>query len=112
MVGDSWIVWKCFVLPGVDETLTFFSPIRELMVLDFPTFGYPTSPTTILGGDLPSLSAKSLVGDPNCQKHAVTVPITRIPANGGADLTNRSSSSNTVSTRVRASSFGSFFIKL
>lgn len=33
------MVWKCLVLPGVDDTLTFFSPISELIVLDFPTFG-------------------------------------------------------------------------
>ena len=44
------IVWKCFVFPGVDETLTFFSPKRELIVLDLPTLGYPTSPTTSLDG--------------------------------------------------------------
>src|ERR1700733_11653388 len=49
MDGDRWIVWKCLVFPGVEDTLTFFSPMRALIVLDFPTLGYPTSPTLSLG---------------------------------------------------------------
>lgn len=49
MDGERWIVWKCFVLPGVDETDTFLAPSRALMVLDFPTLGYPTSPTFSFG---------------------------------------------------------------
>lgn len=39
ILDERLIVWKCFVFPGVEETLTFFSPIRALMVLDFPTLG-------------------------------------------------------------------------
>ncbi len=53
------MVWKCFVLPGVDDTLTFFSPRRALIVLDFPTFGYPTRPTTAFGGGFPLASVNS-----------------------------------------------------
>lgn len=53
------MVWKCFVLPGVEETLTFFSPIKELMVLDFPTLGYPTSPIDNFEGGLPDASWNS-----------------------------------------------------
>jgi hypothetical protein len=33
------IVCRCFVLPGVIDTLTFFSPQSTLMVDDLPTFG-------------------------------------------------------------------------
>lgn len=33
------MVWKCFVLPGVDETETFFAPMSALMVDDLPTLG-------------------------------------------------------------------------
>jgi hypothetical protein len=32
-------VWKCFVLPGVLETETFFAPRSALMVDDLPTLG-------------------------------------------------------------------------
>lgn len=39
ILDERLIVWKCFVFPGVEETLTFFSPMRAFMVLDFPTFG-------------------------------------------------------------------------
>lgn len=53
------MVWKCFVLPGVDETLTFFSPSNELMVLDFPTLGYPTRPIESFEGGFPLWSRKS-----------------------------------------------------
>jgi hypothetical protein len=35
----SIIVWKCFVFPGVEETETFFEPIKALIVEDFPTLG-------------------------------------------------------------------------
>ena len=42
-----WIVWKCLVLPGVDETDTFLAPISALMVEDFPTLGYPTRPICV-----------------------------------------------------------------
>ena len=55
-------VWKCFVFPGVEDTDTFFAPIKELMVDDFPTFGYPTSPTTSEDGFTPSEFAKSRQG--------------------------------------------------
>lgn len=34
-----WMVWKCFVFPGVAETETFLAPMRALMVEDFPTLG-------------------------------------------------------------------------
>lgn len=47
--GDRRIVWKCFVLPGVAETDTFFSPTKALMVEDLPTLGYPTRPTVKVG---------------------------------------------------------------
>ncbi len=50
VVGERWMVWKCLVLPGVDETDTFFSPSRALIVDDLPTLGYPTRPTTSLDG--------------------------------------------------------------
>jgi hypothetical protein len=33
------MVWKCFVFPGVADTDTFFSPIKELIVDDLPTLG-------------------------------------------------------------------------
>lgn len=33
------MVWKCLVLPGVEETETFFAPTRELIVEDLPTLG-------------------------------------------------------------------------
>ena len=39
MLDERLIVWKCLVFPGVEETLTFFSPMRALIVLDFPTLG-------------------------------------------------------------------------
>mmetsp|Transcript_46059 Transcript_46059/g.75413 ORF Transcript_46059/g.75413 Transcript_46059/m.75413 type:complete len:243 (-) Transcript_46059:622-1350(-) len=39
-------VWKCLVLPGVALTTTFLLVNRALMVLLFPTLGYPTIPTT------------------------------------------------------------------
>ena len=40
ILDERLIVWKCFVFPDVEETLTFFSPMRAiLMVLDFPTLG-------------------------------------------------------------------------
>jgi len=39
ILDERLIVWKCFVFPGVEETLTFFSPMRALIVLDFPTLG-------------------------------------------------------------------------
>jgi hypothetical protein len=45
-----WIVWKCFVLPGVEETETFLEPIRALIVDDFPTLGYPTRPICVFRG--------------------------------------------------------------
>lgn len=45
-----WMVWKCFVFPGVDETETFFAPIKALIVDDFPTFGYPTRPIWVFRG--------------------------------------------------------------
>lgn len=32
-------VWKCFVFPGVEETLVFFSATITLTVDDLPTFG-------------------------------------------------------------------------
>ena len=32
-------VWKCFVFPGVEETVVFFDPNKALMVLDLPTLG-------------------------------------------------------------------------
>jgi hypothetical protein len=35
----SLMVWRCFVLPGVIDTLTFFSPQSTLMVEDLPTLG-------------------------------------------------------------------------
>lgn len=61
MFNDRWMVWKCLVFPGVEDTLTFFSPSNELMVLDFPTFGYPTRPTTSFVGWFPdeSVNAKT-----------------------------------------------------
>ena len=57
--SDKWIVWKCLVFPGVDETLTFFSPRRAFIVLDFPTLGYPTRPTLCFVGAFPKQSLKS-----------------------------------------------------
>ena len=40
ILDERLIVWKCFVFPDVEETLTLFSPMRAiLMVLDFPTLG-------------------------------------------------------------------------
>lgn len=59
MFDDKCIVWKCLVFPGVEDTLTFFSPSNELMVLDFPTFGYPTKPTTSFTGLLPDKSVNT-----------------------------------------------------
>lgn len=59
MESERWIVWKCLVFPGVDETLTFFSPRREFIVLDLPTLGYPTRPTFNFVGGLPVASEKS-----------------------------------------------------
>ena len=44
------MVWKCFVLPGVDDTETFFAPMSALIVDDFPTFGYPTRPIVVFRG--------------------------------------------------------------
>mmetsp|Transcript_7634 Transcript_7634/g.18446 ORF Transcript_7634/g.18446 Transcript_7634/m.18446 type:complete len:234 (-) Transcript_7634:761-1462(-) len=41
---DTIIVWKCFVLPGVAVTPTFFAPQSALTVEDLPTLGYPTKP--------------------------------------------------------------------
>jgi hypothetical protein len=37
--GERWMVWKCFVFPGVEDTETFLAPRRELMVDDLPTLG-------------------------------------------------------------------------
>jgi hypothetical protein len=61
--GERWIVWKCFVFPGVDETETRFSPSKAFIVDDLPTFGYPTKPIVsfLLG------SAESIMeGTVNC----------------------------------------------
>lgn len=70
IVGESWMVWKCFVLPGVDDTLTFFSPIREFIVLDFPTLGYPTRPITSFVACWPADSVKSNTGKARKAVHA------------------------------------------
>lgn len=50
----SFKVWKCFVLPGILATPTFFLPNTALITLDFPTFGYPVNPISTL----PFTSAK------------------------------------------------------
>ena len=55
-----WRVWKCFVFPGVEETDTFFAPIRAFIVEDFPTFGYPTRPIWVFRGFSGSLSVEGL----------------------------------------------------
>ena len=39
---DQFLTWKCFVLPGVDDTDTFLYCNNELIVELLPTFGYPT----------------------------------------------------------------------
>lgn len=44
------MVWKCFVLPGVEETETFLDPIKALIVDDLPTLGYPTRPICVFRG--------------------------------------------------------------
>ena len=38
-LSERWMVWKCFVFPGVELTDTFFAPIKALIVLDLPTLG-------------------------------------------------------------------------
>ncbi|KAH3685174.1 hypothetical protein WICPIJ_003835 [Wickerhamomyces pijperi] len=50
------MVWKCLVLPGVDETDTFLDPIRALMVEDLPTLGRSLDDLTV------GFSFKQLVG--------------------------------------------------
>jgi len=45
ILSVSFNVWKCFVLPGILATPTFFLPKRALITLDLPTLGYPTNPT-------------------------------------------------------------------
>lgn len=64
--SGRWIVWKFFVCPGVEETDTFFDPIKALMVDDLPTFGYPTRPIVSLDGGGSDGVAKSVqpINDP------------------------------------------------
>ena len=38
-VERRWMVWKCLVFPGVEDTETRFSPRREFIVEDLPTLG-------------------------------------------------------------------------
>jgi hypothetical protein len=64
------MVWKCLVFPGVEETETFFAPIKALIVEDFPTLGYPTRPIWVFRGcsDLES----DYVSRYNIQDHLLT----------------------------------------
>lgn len=50
ILSERWSVWKCLVLPGVEETETFLAPIRAFIVEDLPTLGYPTRPICVLRG--------------------------------------------------------------
>uniref|UniRef100_A0A336N0R4 CSON010205 protein n=1 Tax=Culicoides sonorensis TaxID=179676 RepID=A0A336N0R4_CULSO len=52
------IVWKCFVCPGVRETLTTFFPISALSSDDLPTFGNPTQPTVKIPSFMISMQAR------------------------------------------------------
>lgn len=39
ILSDKNNVWKCFVLPGILATPTFFCPNKALITEDLPTFG-------------------------------------------------------------------------
>jgi hypothetical protein len=41
------IYCQTFVSPGMGAALQHFLPIKELITLDFPVFGYPMTPTEI-----------------------------------------------------------------
>lgn len=62
-------VMNCHTLvsPGIGATVVTFEPFKVFMRLDFPTFGYPISPTLIC--------FRSLCRDENCRRRDMSWPL-------------------------------------
>lgn len=59
--SPTLIVCKCLVWPGVLLVLTTCSPLRQLMMLDLPTLGWPTIPNLGRADSPPLLAGRGRV---------------------------------------------------